>query len=126
MSVPSLETLACYVPALVLRRLARRGVLAKGAERIRGAVLFSDISGFTALTERLARRGPAGAEELRELLNAYFGRLIALIAAHGGDVLKLAGDALVAFWPAESEPLATATLRAAQCGRVVQEAMNDR
>ena len=89
-------------------------------------MLFTDISGFTALTERLARAGPGGAETLSVLLNAYFERLIALIAAHGGDVAKLAGDALVALWPAEAdEPLAELTLRAAQCGLAVQQTLRD-
>ncbi len=87
-----------------------------GMECVSGAVLFSDVSGFTALTERLARQGPAGAEELGNLLNAYFTRLINLISEHGGDVLKLAGDALVALWPALSpDQIDEAALRAAQC-----------
>src|SRR5262249_22216236 len=53
-------------------------------------------------------------------LNDYFGQLIALIIAHGGDVLKLAGDSLVALWAASDEPLSSATLRAAQCGLSLQ------
>jgi class 3 adenylate cyclase len=57
------------------------------------------ISGFTALSERLAERGPEGVEELTQVLNAYFGQLIDLITAHGGDVVKFSGDALLAFWP---------------------------
>ena len=69
--------------------------------------------------------GPAGAEELSEILNAYFGRLIAMILDHGGDVLKLAGDSLVAFWPASDEPLAAATLRAGQCGLAMQASLTD-
>ena len=126
MSVP-IEAIASYVPNLVLQRLANGST--RSDEHvpgwIAGAVLYSDISGFTALAERLARRGPVGAEELSEILNAYFGRLIAMILDHGGDVLKLAGDALVAFWPASDEPLAVATLRAGQCGLAVQAALTD-
>ena len=59
-----------------------------------GTLLFLDISGFTPLTERLARRGKAGAEELTDHLNVVFGGLIGLAANHGGDVLKFGGDAL--------------------------------
>lgn len=123
----AIETLARYVPALVLRRLAAEpSRSAQGLQRVSTAVLFTDISGFTALTERLARSGPGGAEVLSALLNAYFERLIALIAAHGGDVAKLAGDALIALWPAtDDEPLAVVTLRAAQCGLAVQETLQD-
>jgi ABC-type oligopeptide transport system substrate-binding subunit/class 3 adenylate cyclase len=92
------------------------------------AVLFADISGFTAMTERLAQRGPAGAEELTRLLNAYFGQLIDFVTDYGGDVVKFAGDALIALWPTEGggegdgdEDLATVTRRAAQCSLVVQQ-----
>ena len=57
------------------------------------AILFADISGFTPLTERMANRGRSGAEDLTRILNDYFGRLIGIIQAHGGDVTKFAGDA---------------------------------
>ena len=125
MSVP-IQDIATHVPNLLLRRLAETARSDRHVpEWIAGAVLYSDISGFTALAERLARRGPAGAEELSEILNAYFGRLIAMILDHGGDILKIAGDALVAFWPATDEPLAAATLRAGQCGLAVQASLND-
>lgn len=128
MSVP-LETISRYVPNLVLSRLARdRGDAAvepSQAESVLGAVLFSDISGFTALTERLAKRGPVGAEELSDLLNRYFGSLIAIIFDHGGDVLKLAGDALVAFWRASGDDAAEAALRATQCAAALQAAATE-
>jgi class 3 adenylate cyclase len=45
--------------------------------RITGSLAFVDISGFTALTERLAARGKVGAEEMRELLDATFAALLA-------------------------------------------------
>src|ERR1051325_4503146 len=95
-----LETIASYVPALSVRRFAARpAVLTQPEqERFHAAVLFADISGFTALTERLAQPGPSGAEELTRLLNSYFGRLIDLVNAHGGEIVKFAGDALLAWW----------------------------
>ena len=93
-------------------------------ERFSAAVLFADISGFTPLAERLARRGPAGAEELSALLNAYFARLMALIAEHGGEVITFAGDGLLAVWPAtdQDDGLATATCDAGRCALAVQSA----
>jgi class 3 adenylate cyclase len=92
------ESLRTYVPEFLLSRfLARREPLAApGMERFPAAVLFADVSGFTPLADRLAQRGPAG-EELSGLLNAYFGQLIALIAAHAGEVITFAGDGLL--WP---------------------------
>ena len=75
-----IETLASYVPTLITRRLADdpTPISQPVSERFLAAVLFADISGFTALTEQLAQRGPVGAEELTNLLNAYFDQLIDL------------------------------------------------
>src|SRR5262249_53609324 len=54
----------------------------------------------------------------------YFGRLLALIDAHGGEAVKFAGDALLAWWlvPADEDP-AAAVCRAAHCGLAVQAAL---
>ena len=124
-----IATLTSYVPALITRRLAAdpAPVSAPMADQFPAAVLFADISGFTALTERLAHKGPAGAEELTQLLNAYFGQLIDLVQVHGGDIVKFAGDALVALWPVgiTDADLATVTYRAAQCGLLVQAVLHN-
>lgn len=100
------EILASYVPKSLLRRIAGNSEVLQALrqEHLKAAVLFTDISGFTALTERLAQRGPAGAEERTEHLNAYFGQLIELISDRGGDIIKFAGDAMLAIWPATNEP----------------------
>ena len=101
-----LDTLASYVPSLINRR-ANEGawqIDEPTVEVFPAVVLFADVSGFTALTERLAARGPSGAEDLTRYLNTYFGELIEVIDAAGGDTVKFAGDALLALWPAEDEP----------------------
>jgi class 3 adenylate cyclase len=56
---------------LVARRVARQSQppTEARAELVTAAVLFADISGFTALTEGLARHGAEGAEELTQNLN---------------------------------------------------------
>jgi class 3 adenylate cyclase/tetratricopeptide (TPR) repeat protein len=56
---------------------------------------FVDISGFTALSERLARRGRIGAEELTEVLNHVFSRMLEVAYSKGGALLKFGGDALL-------------------------------
>ena len=61
--------------------------------------LFADVSGFTALSERLAAKGAIGAEHLGYWLNRYFELMVKIIYRHGGDVFKFAGDAVVAVWP---------------------------
>ena len=116
--------LSSYVAALAARSLVghREPLREPKGEQFAAAVLFADISGFTALTERLARTGPGGVEELTELLNGCFGQLVRLVVDHGGDVVKFAGDALLALWPAD-EDLPGVTARAASCGLAMQQVL---
>lgn len=95
------NTLASYVPKLITHRLATdpTPITAPLTERFPAAVLYADISGFSTMSEQLARCGPAGTDELTRQLNTYFGRLVDLVTVHGGDVVKFSGDGLLAFWP---------------------------
>ena len=58
------------------------------AQAVEGSLVSADISGFTRLSERLAALGRAGAEELNELVDDCFDRMIEACESHGGDVLK--------------------------------------
>ena len=124
------ESLVSYVPALLARQLAARGPggLAPEARRFATAVLCADISGFTALTERLAERGPAAAETLLNILNACFQEIVSLITSHGGEVVKFAGDCVIAVWPppAAHEDARSVARCAAQCARAIQETLGTR
>jgi class 3 adenylate cyclase len=107
-----------YLPAFLVRKLARSDGLPRIAseEPLTGATLFVDLAGFTQLTERLAGDGPDGAERLSEILDDYFGRMTAVVEAHGGDVAMYAGDAVLAVWPSTpSLSLASATILAVAC-----------
>jgi class 3 adenylate cyclase len=119
-----LEDLARYVPSLILRRLMGDAAttLSPSVEHFPAAILFADLSGFTALTERLTRHSPAGAEDLTRILDGYFGHLVGVVTSHGGDVVKFAGDGLLALWYGD-EPLAALAQRAVQCGLAVQMQM---
>src|SRR5215211_8852770 len=111
------ELLASYVPKLIQNRV------------------FADISGFTLLTERMAEKGPTGVESLARILNQYFGQLIDIIHAYGGDVVKFAGDAVIAVWPimpdgAISDTISRAdqwqwTMRAAECAIEVHKRLTN-
>ncbi len=118
------EALASYVPAWVQRRLSGGGGEPPWAERRPVAVLSADISGSTALAERLSERGPDGAEELSRVFGDFFSPLIDLVIAQGGDVVKFTGDGLFAVWPAgDGKGGVTATAQAARCGLAAQAAL---
>ncbi len=86
-------TLAPFVPRALLARLARPiDVL---TETVDCTVVFADVSGFTRLSERLARRGDEGAEQLVDLINACFTALLAEAYGRGGSLVKFGGDAMV-------------------------------
>lgn len=120
-----IDILASYVPDIVVRRLLQdpTPIAKPQIDRFPAAVIFIDISGFTTLTEILVKSGPDGLEALTAILNAYFGQIVDLILKYGGDVLKFAGDALLAVWPVQEAELNLhkQTLQACQCALVIQD-----
>eukprot|EP00741_Cyanophora_paradoxa_P019492 tig00021127_g18816.t1 len=101
-----------FVPDDVVQRYVLAGDdgapdAAAGEEReAQGAALFVDAVGFTALSEQ---RTP---EELALVINRLFGRLITTVHAHGGDVVKFLGDALLCTFLGPPEQ---AALQAVAC-----------
>lgn len=65
--------------------------------------MFVDLSGFTALTQTLSRKGTAGAEQLSEILNRIFAPLVELVYAQGGFIPYFAGDSFTAIFPEEDQ-----------------------
>ena len=63
---------------------------------VEGTLCLVDISGFTALSEKLAALGRIGAEELTEVLGWVFGDMLDIASARGGTLLKF-GPGLYAF-----------------------------
>jgi adenylate cyclase len=64
-----------------------------GRERTDASVLFSDIRGFTKLSEQAG-----GPQEVVDLLNDYFERLVEIVFKRQGVLDKFIGDALMATW----------------------------
>ena len=62
---------------------------------VEGTLAFVDVSGFTRLTERLARRGKSGAEEMSDLLDRTFDALLAVAYSQGAWLVKWGGDAVL-------------------------------
>ncbi len=85
--------LVSYVPRLTIEWL--RDDPESLWREVDGTIAFIDISGFTAMSERLSSRGRAGAEEVTEVMNATFAALLAVAYAQGGGLLKFGGDALL-------------------------------
>ena len=97
------QTLQRYVPRMLLGRLAEfDDSLAK---RLEGTVVFADVSGFTRLSERLARKGREGAEHLVDAINACFSALLADAYTHGGSLLKFGGDAMLLWFDGDEHAL---------------------
>lgn len=88
-----MDQFLAYVPRLALDWLSH----APGEQhrRVEGTLVFVDVSGFTALTERLAARGRAGTEEISEIVSSTFGELADIATRYGSDLLKWGGDAAV-------------------------------
>ncbi|MGO8692116.1 MAG: adenylate/guanylate cyclase domain-containing protein [Rectinemataceae bacterium] len=77
--------------------------------RYEATVMFTDIRGFTAMSERLSP------EEVFAFLNDYLGRMIEVITARGGIIDKFLGDGILAVFglPVPSAHHAAQALRAA-------------
>lgn len=114
MSLSLIDTLKSYIPDILQKRIAADPTPPNKpfGESYLAAVLFVDISGFTALTEQFAAKGPSGAEDISAILNDFYGQWINIIKAHGGDIIKFAGDGLLVIW--QYNNLEKATLLAAQ------------
>lgn len=88
-----------YVPRIVLRQLAERPD--ETCWSVGGTVVFVDITGFTKLSERLAKRGREGAEHITDAIGRCFGDILAVAYANGGSLIKFGGDALLLLFQDE-------------------------
>jgi adenylate cyclase len=91
------------------------GAIRRGDRRhIQAAILFTDLRGFTGLSERLDEA------DLFTALDRYFEAVVDAVRGEGGDVLKLLGDGILAIFPVEaagSTPACAAALRAVEQAR---------
>ncbi len=77
--------------------LADNDNLKLGGVRREVTVLFSDIRGFTAMSEKMSP------EAVVDMLNRYLGIIIDCILANGGMINKFAGDSIMAIWSAPQD-----------------------
>jgi class 3 adenylate cyclase/tetratricopeptide (TPR) repeat protein len=91
--VSTSDRLTPYVPRIAIEWL--RETPNARHKQIEGSLAFVDISGFTALTERLSKKGKVGAEEMNDLLNECFTELLSVAYDQGAGVIKWGGDAVL-------------------------------
>ena len=107
-----------YVPRILQQHLAT------GSEQrwwIRdGSAVFVDVSGFTALSEQLARKGREGAEHITDAIGGSFEHILEVAYDHGGSLLKFGGDALLLWFEGEAH-----LLRACEAAVLMRRKLDD-
>lgn len=88
-----------YVSPEVAREALEHGTQL-GGQTVECTVLFSDIRGFTTISEQLP------ADVLMDLLNRYMSLMVDVIVANGGVVNKFGGDSLLAVFGTPLNPSA--------------------
>jgi adenylate cyclase len=81
-------------PAVIDELIAHPERLRLGGERRELTIFFSDVQGFTGISEALTP------EDLTALLNEYLTAMVDIIQEEGGTIDKFEGDAIIAFWNA--------------------------
>jgi class 3 adenylate cyclase/tetratricopeptide (TPR) repeat protein len=90
---PVRDLLRPYLPRLTLEWLATEPECLH--REVEGSMVFVDVSGFTTLSEKLARFGRVGAEEMADAINHCFTDLLAVAYEQDGGLIKFGGDALL-------------------------------
>ncbi len=110
--------LSPYLPRLTTQWLAETPTTT--LLELDGTIVFVDISGFTKLSERLARHGKEGAEQVTEAIERCFAALLAIAYSNGGGLIKFGGDALLLLFEGEDH-----TVRAARSAVLMRRTLRD-
>ncbi|MDR2798271.1 MAG: adenylate/guanylate cyclase domain-containing protein [Treponema sp.] len=106
-------------PAVIEQLLANPERLSLGGERREISIFFSDIQGFTSISEKL------DPSKLTELLNEYLSFMTDTILDSGGTIDKYEGDAIIAFWNAPV-PYEDHAARALEASMACQQLLTER
>ena len=98
-TIGAVDLVVPYVPRLLIDWL--RDTPDQRYRSVEGTLAFVDISGFTKMTERLARKGKVGAEEMSDTLNRCFSELLSVAYDYGAGLVKWGGDAVLLLFEGE-------------------------
>ena len=114
------DNLTRFLPRQVAERVMERGPGALAPVERTVTVLFSDIRGFTSMSEGLSPR------DVLLMLDDYFGRMSQIVKGHDGVVGKFMGDGMLAYWgvPDRLEDHAQMAVRAARDMRKAVRELN--
>ncbi|WP_353828059.1 adenylate/guanylate cyclase domain-containing protein [Agromyces sp. SYSU T0242] len=102
----AIEVLQPYVPRVV--RYWDEETPGRLHRAVEGSMALVDVSGFTRMSERLARHGDVGAEEVTEVIDGTFARLLPPAYALGANLLKFGGDAQLLLFVGDDHHLRAA------------------
>jgi class 3 adenylate cyclase len=87
------STFGRFISSAVVNEILKKpGSLKPGGEKKELSVMFTDLAGFTTISEKLSP------EQLTELMNEYLGEMTNLLFKYQGTLDKYIGDAIMAFW----------------------------
>ncbi|MGD9866669.1 MAG: adenylate/guanylate cyclase domain-containing protein, partial [Hyphomicrobiales bacterium] len=105
-----LKSFGRYMPRRLVAGLIRENRVGAGSEERALTVMFTDMAGFSGISETMSAR------ELAAFLNEHLALITGAIEAEGGTIDKYIGDAVMAFWGAPdrldntAEPAARAAI----------------
>ncbi|XP_052249078.1 adenylate cyclase type 10-like [Dreissena polymorpha] len=118
--ISNLKKMKPHVPGIVI--FADHNRQMPWSVTYHAVVMFADISGFTALCEKYSHMGQSGVDQLTRTLNEYLSALVEGILRSDGDILKFAGDAILAIWRVgRKEELQSEFVKVAKCCLDIQE-----
>ncbi|MFZ5453829.1 MAG: adenylate/guanylate cyclase domain-containing protein [Thermodesulfobacteriota bacterium] len=113
------DTISRYVsPQMCADILNNPSMLQLGGQRRKVTVLFADIKGFTALSEKMEP------EKVVEVLNTFFTEMVELVFQHQGALDKFLGDALMADFGVPVE-IPRAETQAVACALAMQHRLQE-
>jgi class 3 adenylate cyclase/tetratricopeptide (TPR) repeat protein len=115
---PGVERVQPYVPRTLHQHLVDDPNVQSWTQD--GTAAFVDISGFTQLSEQLARKGREGAEQITDAIGNSFESMLRVAYENGASLLKFGGDALLLWFEGEGH-----TARACRAAVLMREVLHE-